>query len=210
MNGAVWGGYFEQYQVKEMKESSAPFLEQLGESVCADCGSRLFSDSQLLMAYSDAVRARKEMDLTKYVKNRADSRLWHGEEAHKQLNAGDALGAMLADLNYQPRCPCCAYSTVYGDRSFDFHHWDYENDIGCTLCRECHSYIHRGKSVSEQKEAVDDWKTDAIQRLYDRATGKFLDIRSPEEMTLRFNITLPSSQDTKESVRMMLQSRLDD
>jgi hypothetical protein len=207
MNGAVHGGYFDQFE-GPLHEVDGSFVDGLRETLCADCGATLFRDGQLVMAYSDAVQARHEMNLTEYVKNIADIRFWHGRVGGKFFDPGEGLRSKLLDLHYKPRCPCCGYATVYGDREFDFHHWDYENDEGCILCRSCHSYIHRGEFVSDQRDTVDDWKTDAIQRLHDRATGKFLELDNARDMVSRFNITLPSSSDTVASVEMMLQSRI--
>lgn len=207
MNGAVHGGYFDQFE-KPLSEADTPFIDGLRETLCADCGSVLFRDGQLVMAYSDAVQARREMDLTEYLKNIADARFWHGRTGGKFLGPAEGLRSRLLDLEYEPRCPCCGYAPAYGDREFDFHHWDYENDEGCMLCRSCHSYIHRGGTVSDQKDIVDDWKTDAIQRLHDKATGAFLEIDNAQDMVSRFNITLPPSADTVAAVEMMLPSRL--
>lgn len=32
-----------------------------------------------------------------------------------------------------------------------FHHWDYENDIGVTICENCHESIHGGTRVRHQE-----------------------------------------------------------
>jgi peptidoglycan/xylan/chitin deacetylase (PgdA/CDA1 family) len=202
MNGAVFGGYFDQFE-KPINETDAAFIDRLREALCADCGATLFRDSQLVMAYSDAVQARRETDLTRHVKNTADAKFWSGKSDSRYFDPGYEWASKLLDLEYEPRCPCCGYATDYGDREFDFHHWDYDNDRGCILCRNCHKHIHRGGTVSDQKDIVDNWKADAIQRLHDRATGKFLEINSASEMVTRFNIKLPS-MDTVPAVRMMI------
>jgi hypothetical protein len=210
MNGAVHGNYFEASRGKpvEVESDDSSFFGSLRESLCANCGAALFRYSQVVMPYRFANNPSIVNDSSGYVKDRADDLFWSGNSTEPQLSPGDVLRSSLLDLGYQPRCPCCGYATTYGDREFDFHHWDYENDTGCILCRDCHSHIHRGGSVSEQKDIVDDWKTDAIQRLHERATGKFLEINGAEEMVSRFNIALPSSSDTVASVKMMLQSRI--
>ena len=34
--------------------------------------------------------------------------------------------------------------------TLDKHHWDYEEDVTCPLCRDCHDYIHQNMRASEQ------------------------------------------------------------
>jgi hypothetical protein len=34
----------------------------------------------------------------------------------------------------------------------DFHHWDYERDVGVHLCRSCHNELHEGKRAQEQTQ----------------------------------------------------------
>ena len=48
--------------------------------------------------------------------------------------------------------------------SIDFHHWDYELDVGVRLCRECHESIHDGLRARDQTEMAPEgetWKVDA-------------------------------------------------
>jgi hypothetical protein len=54
----------------------------------------------------------------------------------------------------------------------DFHHWDYEHDIGVLLCRDCHNYVHGGSGgrVSIQQNRVEyyggsHWWQSAIRNL---------------------------------------------
>jgi hypothetical protein len=64
-------------------------------------------------------------------------------------------------------CPLCGVS-----EDLDYHHWDYERNIGVCLCRECHNYIHGGDHgrVSIQQNRVeyyggDHWHETAITQL---------------------------------------------
>jgi hypothetical protein len=208
-NEEVRGTYFEDLK-KPIQEIRTGFADSLRKDDCSNCGAVLFRQGQLLMAHSDLIHAKKEnFDLRGYLKRRLNLTFWRDGYHSQHLGTGTILKIGLPDILYEPRCPCCGYALSYGDREFDFHHWDYETDTGCTLCRSCHSHIHRDEFVSDQRDAVDDWKADAIQRLYDRATGKFLEIDNARDMVSRFNITLSASPNTTASVEMMLQSRLE-
>jgi hypothetical protein len=58
-------------------------------------------------------------------------------------------------------CPLCL-----DEEDLDFHHWDYENDIGIHICRRCHNMIHDGKRAREQtKGSVGTWHADAVNNL---------------------------------------------
>jgi len=84
-------------------------------------------------------------------------------------------------------CPSCGEEAE--DSRFDFHHWDYDNDIGCRLCRDCHQHIHRGMRAFEQtKEVGTEWQRDAVPRLYACANSNGLEFDSAVEFCHRFNI----------------------
>lgn len=35
------------------------------------------------------------------------------------------------------------------EKKLIWHHWDYEENIGCWLCQSCHTYIHNGLGISD-------------------------------------------------------------
>lgn len=41
----------------------------------------------------------------------------------------------------QSTCPLCRRQTG----TLEFHHWDYDEDIGVEICEECHNTIHGGE-----------------------------------------------------------------
>lgn len=182
---AAHGAYFA-HEINTSTEGG--FTSLLSETLCPDCGAALFRYGSVVMRYGDAVMARKECDnfARKYVCSRANARFWHGNE-----RCQGALKSSLADIGYEPRCPCCGFAKAYSGREFDFHHWDYQDDIGCMLCRECHSHIHRGMRAGEQAELSDGWRRDAIRRLHSRSLKNGLEFNKPHNFTFRFNITSP-------------------
>jgi len=67
-------------------------------------------------------------------------------------------------VQWEPRCPICRSEV----QSPDFHHWDYNDDIGLCVCRGCHEGIHRHNTVKTQKKlaktlGVDDWQELAVR-----------------------------------------------
>jgi len=59
-----------------------------------------------------------------------------------------------------PTCPICLETG-----GLDFHHWDYERDIGIHICRECHTHIHDGVRARDQTEMApgdETWRVDAM------------------------------------------------
>ena len=194
--GAVHSGYFNNmtppYDQPSGRYDRPPgFIQGLMESLCPECGAANFRQTSLVIAHSDAVFVKKEgVNLTRYVHNVADMSFW------KSLmgGPGEPLGPSAVEMalidigNYAARCPCCGYAVRYGDREFDFHHWDYDNDVGCQLCRECHSHIHRGLRATEQEKQTDGWKRDAIERLYERSVYNGLEFNRAHEFIQRFNL----------------------
>ena len=65
-------------------------------------------------------------------------------------------------------CPACGRSAPTD--GLDFHHWDYDDDIGVGLCRECHLDIHEGVKASKQSGFAGGgegaWKKRAIPILW--------------------------------------------
>jgi len=62
-------------------------------------------------------------------------------------------------------CPLCM---TVSPQNIDFHHWDYDRDIGVHLCRDCHNQLHDGKRAREQTRDSPDgesWHVDAANNL---------------------------------------------
>ena len=62
-------------------------------------------------------------------------------------------------------CPLCRQGS-----KLDFHHWDYETDIGVKICRECHEHIHDGIRKTHQDNKAKSygysgWVTRAVNNL---------------------------------------------
>lgn len=53
-------------------------------------------------------------------------------------------------------CPLCL---TLSPSNIDFHHWEYENETGVYICRECHNRIHDGKRAREQSRDLPDGET---------------------------------------------------
>jgi hypothetical protein len=93
-------------------------------------------------------------------------------------------------------CPLCEEFHL----SLEFHHWDYDADIGIEVCRECHNAIHGGADgrVSVQQNRVeyyggDHWHEAAVRNLIERdlrfggigeidvEVGKFRPLTEPDD-----------------------------
>lgn len=194
--GAVHNSYFENltppYDEPEGEHLRPPsFISNLMEAFCPKCGAVNYRQGSLVMAHSDATQVEKEgMNLTRYLHNRADITFWRSQMGGPESPlAASSIEMPMYDIgDYNARCPCCGYAVAYGDREFDFHHWDYDDDVGCQLCRECHSHIHRGMKAAEQDDLTGDWRRDAIARLYERATKHGLKFNTAHGFIQRFNI----------------------
>lgn len=148
--GAVHAKWFDSFDSeRQIVNSESAFVSGLRESLCPECGSACFRHGSLVAPLETAHRLRRYCDATRYIFNRADDLVWNGEEALHQHMEGE-----LFDHGFFARCPACGFAEQYGDyeREFDFHHWDYENEIGCRLCRECHTHIHDGMKAREQTQ----------------------------------------------------------
>jgi len=186
--GAVHGGYFDEKEPPFDHANGRPpsFIGSLMESLCPKCGAANFRQTSAVLALSDAKWAENEgLDVTKFLENRADLTFWHSEMRPNP----SAIEVPMSDVSdYAARCPCCGYAVSYGSRDFDFHHWDYEDDIGCQLCRDCHTHIHRDMRASEQAELTDGWRKDAIRRLYKRSLNNGLSFGQAFKFKRRYNI----------------------
>lgn len=60
-------------------------------------------------------------------------------------------------------CPLCLTDVDEVD-DYDFHHWDYETNVGCALCRRCHTVIHNRMRASDQSRLspTGDWRDEAF------------------------------------------------
>lgn len=162
--GAVHGEWFEKFDsYRDINSIESAFTANLEESLCPACGAACFAHGSLVAPLNDARSLRQTYNVTRYVFNRADKAIWEGAEFTTQHMENE-----LYDHGYLARCPACGFAEQYGnsDREFDFHHWDYENDVGCYLCRECHNHIHNNQRAKEQtKETGQEWQYDAVSRL---------------------------------------------
>jgi len=72
------------------------------------------------------------------------------------------------DGSHQPyRVACAACRSPAEMCELDFHHWDYDDDVGCLLCRECHDYIHEPEGARPSEAAGGAWVWEAVPRLAD-------------------------------------------
>jgi len=60
-------------------------------------------------------------------------------------------------------CPLCKF-----EKRLDYHHWDYQNDVGCRLCRECHQYIHFPTNAKPSETVGNEWVAVALGQLVER------------------------------------------
>jgi hypothetical protein len=173
------------------------------ETACGHCFTPMFRHTTVITTQTDADQKPIHLNvqnLQRYIKKRADRAFWHGDMARVSpaMSCGmdtvpwPVCGAKVelndvVETRWEPRCPCCGKSEVYLDE-IDFHHWDYETDTGCNLCRECHSHIHRGKTATEQAKLSDGWRRDAVRRLFQRSTEHGLEFKRPFHFSHRFNI----------------------
>ena len=58
-------------------------------------------------------------------------------------------------------CDLCKGENV----ALDFHHWNYENDIGCMICRQCHETIHQPFGAKPSETPGNEWIDKALVQL---------------------------------------------
>jgi hypothetical protein len=184
------------------------FGDMLMETLCPDCGAALFRDGSVVAPLASARKLTSE-----HVKNHvlavANHKFWSGwtEDSYVHNPGGDdefvditvdVLEHPLYDhtnrsRGYKARCPACARPASESQVAFDFHHWDYDDDIGCRLCRECHSHIHRDKTAEEQSKTTGKaWEYDAVERLVE-LSQKLLHFENEQQFIRRFNIPREST-----------------
>jgi hypothetical protein len=125
------------------------------------------------------------------VRNRADSRIWKNGVGsfERTVDLGWKLQSSLYNHGWFARCPACGYAECYEDREFDFHHWEYEDEVGCCLCRNCHEHIHDGSTAEEQSRTTGrDWRYDAVKRLLKLSQQNGLSFEREHGFIARYNI----------------------
>jgi hypothetical protein len=88
-----------------------------------------------------------------------------------------------------PFCPLCNARKEKSE--LDFHHWDYDRNIGVQLCRGCHEKIHDGQRAHIQtKEAPDGttWHKRTTRNLVNIHTENFGSVKPWKAFFERYNI----------------------
>jgi len=96
-----------------------------------------------------------------YILRRFNQRAWKGEIGDVDSEAPQLMvdemprpthvaktGLASAGIEWEVVCPVCGVEEE--NATFDFHHWDYDQDHGCRMCRDCHNAIHGGRRAREQ------------------------------------------------------------
>jgi len=187
------------HQVRAFHSDWKGTTDSFREYYCPSCSSVCFRYSTAVVVESVASEWDKD-DVREYCKARADISFWQGRIA-ADSSVDNPMGfmtetetgiaemrrqSMIQAVEWTPRCPVCEKEAI-GDNEFNFHHWDYQTDQGVQICADCHKYIHRGRTATEQAKlpTVNNWKTDAAMRIIDRAAGYGIITRTPQ---IRFNL----------------------
>lgn len=169
------------------------------EVYCPNCFNVCFRHTTVIVTRRLAKNHSKEY-VQEYILNRFNQRAWKGDIADIETEVPQVMVDDLpeptyvakqpleqAEIEWQLRCPVCGVEE--GEATFDFHHWDYEEDKGCRVCRECHNAIHGGERAREQAASTGrEWEYDAVKRLHQRATESGLNIEDEFVFRRRFNI----------------------
>jgi hypothetical protein len=164
------------------------FQQSLSQCFCPNCGERASAYSSVVAPKPTANNLILE-DIQRFICNWADKLFWTGgRDGQVFKETQQLLEGQLKSFEWFARCPVCAYAVRYDGCEFDFHHWDYENDIGFCLCRRCHKHIHRDMRASEQAdETGKEWEYDAVQRLR-FLSQQFQISTTQQEFIERYNI----------------------
>jgi len=177
----------------------------LKELLCPSCLTPNFQHSLILTTAGSSGEwfKRDRHACRSYIRDRFDWRFWSGHivsdsavddpeafihssetpmlRSHQQREPG------LNDIGWEPSCPVCGVADD-GTTRFDFHHWDYEDDVGVQLCRDCHNHAHGGQRISDRPEQ-DGWREEAKERLISRmksnvdvATASFQRLMYPDSL----------------------------
>jgi hypothetical protein len=186
---AVQGRYFEQFDSECDEFWKSGLADRLRETMCPECGAHLYRDGSTVAPLQTARGIRANANITRYVRNRADWSFWSGAGTAAPVDRREELEHTLCDHEWVARCPVCGYAVCYGDREFDFHHWKYEDDVGCRLCRRCHTIIHNDKRAKQQSRSTGrEWQYDAVERLLNLSEQAGLSFERGHEFISRYNI----------------------
>jgi len=179
--------------------------EALKEVLCPSCHTANFRHSLILATKGTSSECFKRDGYAcrSYIRDRMDWEFWRGDIVSD--TAVDNGGAFMyssetpplrsiresepgvSDIGWEPSCPVCGVADD-GTTRFDFHHWDYEDDIGVQLCRDCHNHAHGGQRISDLPEQ-DGWREEAKERLISRmasnvdvATASFQRLMYPDSL----------------------------
>lgn len=194
---AVRGSYF--YRLNDGDFTDSSFADDLRESLCPKCGVPISRWSTLVTPLTDA-RRLTPVDIREYLVMRESRAFWTARDVARTPGGGyidktrQRMGSVISpilpeDQTLVPRCPACARPQQDCRAEFDFHHWDYDNHIGCKLCRWCHKHIHRDMRARDQAELTDDWRRDAERRLLKRCQRNGLEFSGLEDFQRRFGMT---------------------
>lgn len=188
---AVHSGFLSYFDgVEDIADSGSSFIDFLREALCPVCNSACFRNGSVVARLS-AAKDMSEGDVIRYVSNRADELLWDNGPGESEMGVSFAwqLESQLRDHGWLPRCPACGYAESYGDREFDFHHWEYKDQNGCCLCRKCHSHIHNEMRAKEQTRSTGrEWQYNAVKRLFDLKDRYKLSFETRGKFMKRYNI----------------------
>lgn len=172
---------------------------RLSETLCPSCFNANFRHASPIATRSFVKRMDRDSRwYREIIFARADSAFWAGELTDEVgvliskdigLLGGRKHQLSSVGIDWMPQCPACA--EPYDGSEFDFHHWDYEKDRGCMLCRECHQHTHQNLTATEQsKETGKNWRNDAIERLYQLSIENGIECEDFGTFLQRFNIPI--------------------
>lgn len=177
--------------------------ERMTEFYCPSCWTACFRWSIVLA--TEGIASEIEIgELHDYIRLKNDMDFWHGDISDERniddissfRGSGgrlvkDRQSALDGVLDWNPICPICTID--YYDAEIDFHHWDYEENVGVNICRDCHMKIHRGKRIRDQvkEPGVDDWRSDSIDTALSLASDDYYSDGvgfGVNEISIRLNI----------------------
>jgi NMD protein affecting ribosome stability and mRNA decay len=176
--------------------------DELTEVLCPSCDNACFRRSVIVTTNKIAEeRLSDRQSVQRYVRDRAHWDFWQSKVASSTAADDEAAFLMSSEtpitahlvqssitpVDWEPECPVCGCND--GSNEFDFHHWDYEEDIGVQLCRDCHDYAHDGKRVSDTAES--DWESESLERLITRMKEQ-----NPDDRISKKRLNFPSKKAT--------------
>jgi len=179
------------HQFKAYRNGPWEDTDELTEVLCPSCDNACFRRSVVVATKKIAEkRLSDRQSVQQYVRDRAHWDFWQSKVASSGTPDDEAAFLMSSEtpvtshliqssiepVSWEPYCPVCGCDE--SDNEFDFHHWDYERDIGVQICRDCHDYAHDGRRVSDTSGSG--WETEALKRLITRMKEKEPDNRLSE------------------------------